>query len=53
MVKILDILALILFVVVSICSVLYWVNETYYPISGVALLLFIITVAVKRVKVKK
>lgn len=47
-----NVIAIVLLTVLIICAIFYWTTGEYYSISGVALILFIITVAARK-KYKK
>lgn len=42
----LNIIAILLLFLLIVCAILYWSTGVSYPISGVGLILFIITAAV-------
>lgn len=49
--RLLNIIAILLLFLLFVCAILYWSTGVFYPISGVGLILFIITVAaIQRVK---
>lgn len=50
----LSIVTLLLLVILGICAVIYWITGTFYPISGVALVLFIIlSTGIKKISPKE
>lgn len=48
-----NIMAIVLLAILIICAIFYWTTGKYYSISGVALILFIITVAARQKYIKK